>query len=149
MRKQQCAKLFSATIRDTMKEMGAEKTRPQVIAISAKRAIKKNPGCAKHLARPQERVWLDDDKKHYVVWSSKSFRLYRGQPCVLRVFSLKRGGSSTAWKASLRALLEDRLGVQTRTMPIVGRGDNYVELALDNPKLILAVLNKRVAGFLD
>jgi hypothetical protein len=36
-----------------------------------------------------------------------------------------------------------------RQLPIVGVKDDYLEIAISDPKLILSVLNKRVANFLD
>jgi hypothetical protein len=129
-----------------MGEMGREKTRPQVIAISAKRTIRDHPTCRRFLDRPQERVALDD--KHWVVWSSKSFRLYRSQPCTLRIFFSKRMPPSSAWKKNLSTLLRERLGVAFSPRGVVGK-ENYLEVPLPNPRLVLAVLNHRVANFLD
>lgn len=149
MNKKTCSALFSETIRKTMKEMGAEKSRPQVIAISAKRTIKEYPKCKRFLERKQERITLDG--KHWVVWSSKSFRLYRSKPCSIRVFFSKKATPTSAWKSTLKQLLRERLGLSSAQ---IGKekqqtGDNYLEVIIDDPKLILSLLNHRVAGFLD
>lgn len=146
--KKTCSALFSETIRKTMKQMGAEKSRPQVIAISAKRTIKEHPGCKRFLERKQERIALDE--KHWVVWSSKSFRLHRSQPCSIRVFFSKKVAPTNAWKTNLRKLIQERLGLTARIGKESGNGgDNYVEVVITDPKLILSLLNHRVAGFLD
>lgn len=148
MNKKTCSALFSETIRKTMKEMGAEKSRPQVIAISAKRTINENPKCKRFLERKQERITLDG--KHWVVWSSKSFRLHRSKPCSIRVFFSKKATPTSAWKSTLKQLLRQRLGLSSAQ---IGKekqtGDNYLEVIIDDPKLILSLLNHRVAGFLD
>jgi len=146
-KKKKCSALFSETIRDTMKEMGAEKSRPQVIAISAKRTIKDHPECKRYLDRPQERIPLDE--KHWVVWSSKSFRLHRSKPCSIRVFFSKKAPVSYVWKTSLKRLLKERLGGTPRLGKQSGGGDNFVEVIITDPTLILSLLNHRVAGFLD
>lgn len=148
MKKTECSQWFSETIRDTMKEMGHEKSRPQVIAISAKRTIKNHPSCKRYLDRPQERIQLDD--KHWILWSSKSFRLHRDQPCALRIFFSKRKPHSTMWKKNLQKIIKERLGVslgRVGMMPM--EQENYLEIPLENPKLILSILNHRVANFLD
>lgn len=148
MNKKTCSALFSETIRKTMKEMGAEKSRPQVIAISAKRTIKEHPKCKRYLERKQERIALDG--KHWVVWSSKSFRLHRSKPCSIRVFFSKKGTPTSGWKKHLKQLLRERLGLTARFgTEKVGNGDNYIEIVITDPKLILSLLNHRVAGFLD
>lgn len=145
--KKKCSLLFSETIRNTMKEMGAEKTRPQVIAISAKRTIKNYPECKKYLDRPQEKITLDD--KHWIMWSSKSFRLYRSQPCSIRIFFSKRKPSSTMWKKTLRAILKERLQVIPKLGTSIQEKENYLEIPITDPKLILTILHHRVANFLD
>ena len=128
--------------------MGAQKSRPQVIAISAKRTIKEHPGCKRYLERKQERITLDG--KHWVVWSSKSFRLHRSQPCSIRVFYSKKAPPSSVWKKNLKHLLQERLGLTVRIgKESVDGGDNFVEVIITDPKLILSLLNHRVAGFLD
>lgn len=148
MNKKTCSALFSQTIRKTMKEMGAEKSRPQVIAISAKRTIKEHPKCRRYLERKQERITLDE--KHWVVWSSKSFRLHRSKPCAIRVFFRKKATPTTAWKTALKQLLRERLGLTARFgTEIIGDENNYIEIVISDPKLILSLLNHRVAGFLD
>lgn len=146
--KKECSYLFSQTIRKTMKAMGAEKSRPQVIAISAKRTIQEHPGCKRFLDRPQERIPLD--AKHWVVWSSKSFRLHRSEPCSIRVFFRKNAPPSRAWKPTLKRILRERLGLTTLRLGKETRaGENYLEVAVADPRLILSLLNHRVAGFLD
>lgn len=145
--KKKCSALFSETIRKTMKQMGAEKSRPQVIAISAKRTIKDHPECKRYLDRPQERIPLDE--KHWVVWSSKSFRLHRSKPCSIRVFFSKKAAPSHGWKQNLKQLLRERLGLTPRLGKQSGGGENYIELVITDPTLILSLLNHRVAGFLD
>jgi hypothetical protein len=145
--KKTCSALFSETIRKTMKQMGAEKSRPQVIAISAKRTIKEHPGCKRYLERKQERIALDE--KHWVVWSSKSFRLHRSKPCSIRVFFSKKAPPTSAWKKHLKQLLQERLGLTARIGKENVGEDNYVEVVITDPKLILSLLNHRVAGFLD
>lgn len=147
--KKKCNQFFSATIRDTMKEMGAEKTRPQVIAISAKRTIQNHPECKKYLDRPQEKIMLDEN--HWIFWSSKSFRLYRSQPCSLRIFFSKRKISTktTTWKKTLRSLLQDRLHIVPRLGKTVEEKDGYWNIPLTDPTLILTLLHQRVANFLD
>lgn len=147
MNKKTCSALFSETIRKTMKEMGAEKSRPQVIAISAKRTIKEHPKCKRYLERKQERIALDG--KHWVVWSSKSFRLYRSKPCSIRVFFSKKATATTAWKSILKQLLRERLGLTAQLGKESLAGDNFVEIIITDPKLILSLLNHRVASFLD
>ena len=151
MNKKSCSALFSETIRKTMKEMGAEKSRPQVIAISAKRTIKDHPGCKRFLERKQERIALDG--KHWVVWSSKSFRLHRSKPCSVRVFfSKKAAPTGNRWRTGLKKLLSKRLGLtaaQIGKETASGGDNNYVEVVITDPKLILSLLNHRVAGFLD
>jgi hypothetical protein len=146
--KKTCSALFSETIRKTMKEMGAEKSRPQVIAISAKRTIKEHPGCKRYLERKQERVPLDE--KHWVVWSSKSFRLHRSKPCSIRVFFSKKATTptTTTWKKNLKKLLQERLGLMARLGEDTTKED-YIEVLMTDPSLILSLLNHRVAGFLD
>lgn len=145
--KNTCSQWFSETIRDTMKEMGREKSRPQVIAISAKRTIKKHPECKRYLDRPQTRIALDE--KHWIVWSSKSFRLYRSQPCAIRIFFSKRKPSSTTWKKTLRTILQERLGISYIRFGTPQEKDNYLEIPIHDPTLILSILNHRVANFLD
>jgi hypothetical protein len=130
-----------------MEEMGAEKSRPQVIAISAKRTIKNHPECKKYLDRPQQKIKLDE--KHWIIWSSKSFRLHRSQPCSIRIFFSKKAPPSTKWKSSLKTILNEKLGIPIGKMGKEQEKDNYLEIIVDNPKLILALLNHRVAGFLD
>jgi len=147
MLKKRCLAFFSGTIRETMKEMGAEKSRPQVIAISAKRTIKDHPECKRYLDRPQQKIKLDE--KHWVVWSSKSFRLYRSQPCSIRVFFSKKAPPSLAWKSGLKKLLHEKLGIPVGKLGKEQEKENYLEIPIDNPKLILSLLNHRVAGFLD
>lgn len=150
MNKKACSALFSETIRKTMKEMGAEKSRPQVIAISAKRTIEQHPGCRKYLERPQQKVELDP--KHWVVWSSKSFRMHRSKPSSIRIFFRKTAPPTarTAWRASLKRLLGERLGLATvRLGKESGTKENYLEIVMTDPKLVLSLLNHRVAGFLD
>ena len=141
-----CSALFSETIRKTMKEMGAEKSRPQVVAISAKRTIKEHPGCKRYLERKQEKIALDE--KHWVVWSSKSFRLHRSKPCSIRVFFSKKAAPTSTWRKNLKKLFQDRLGLTAR----IGKErteENYIEVLISDPTLILSLLNHRVAGFLD
>jgi len=145
MKKTECSALFSETIRKTTKEMGREKSRPQVIAISAKRTIKDHPGCRKFLDRPHEKIQLDDS--HWIVWSSKSFRLHRSKPCSLRIF-FKKSATAT-WKPHLKKVLKERLGVNVVRLGTEKRADNYIEVIVNDPKLVLAMLNHRVAGFLD
>jgi len=145
--KKKCSAFFSKTIRDTMKEMGAEKSRPQVIAISAKRTIKNHPECKKYLDRPQQKIKLDE--KHWIIWSSKSFRLHRSQPCSIRIFFSKKAPPSSKWKSSLKTILNEKLGIPIGKMGKEQEKENYLEIIVDNPKLILSLLNHRVAGFLD
>lgn len=145
--KKKCSTFFSETIRKTMEEMGAEKSRPQVIAISAKRAIKEHPECRRFLERKQERIDLDE--KHWIFWSSKSFRLHRSKPCTIRIFFSKKAPPSHTWKKILKQILHDRLALTTQLAKETLTGDNYLEIVLTNPKLILSLLNHRVAGFLD
>lgn len=147
MNKKKCSTFFSQKIRDTMKQMGAEKSRPQVIAISAKRTIKNHPECKRYLDRPQQKIKLDE--KHWVVWSSKSFRLHRSQPCSIRIFFSKKAPPSSTWKSSLKNLLHEKLGISIGKLGKEHEKDNYLEIIVDNPKLILSLLNHRVAGFLD
>lgn len=146
MKKETCTSWFSETIRETTKKMGAEKTRPQIIAISAKRTIKMHPECKRYLERRQERIWLDEG--HWIYWSSKSFRLYRESPCAIRVFFSKRKPPSSQWKKSLREVIHDRLGVVFRIKKEESK-DNYMEIPMDNARLIMSLLSHRVAGFLD
>lgn len=145
MKKKECSALFSDTIRKTMKEMGAEKSRPQVIAISAKRTIKDHPGCKRFLDRPQQKIELGGN--HWVVWSSKSFRLHRSQPCSIRIFFKKNGES--VWKSNLKKILKERLGVSVVRFGPENIEKNYIEIVIADPELILSLLNHRVAGFLD
>lgn len=147
--KKKCSQWFSNTIRDTMKEMGKQKSRPQVIAISAKRTIKDHPECKRYLDRPQEKIVLDD--KHWVFWSSKSFRLYRGRPCAIRIFFSKRAEPTSQWKKTLPSLLRGRLGLSSlKKFPDAHAiSDDYLEIPLSDPNLILALLHHRVANFLD
>lgn len=145
--KKKCSQFFSETIRNTMKEMGAEKTRPQVIAISAKRTIKTHPECKKYLDRPQEKIKLDE--KYWILWSSKSFRLYRSKPCSIRIFFSKRKPPSTIWKNTLRKVLKERLQLIPRLGDSIQEQENYLEIPITDPKLILSLLNHRVANFLD
>lgn len=144
--KRKCSEWFSETIRETMKEMGREKSRPQVIAISAKRTMKNHPQCKRYLDRPQQKITLDD--KHWIVWSSKSFRLYRSSPSSIRIFFLKRASPSTQWKQTLRHLLQDRFGISVPLSSVTVH-DNFLEIPLHNPKVILSILKHRVANFLD
>lgn len=146
MKKQKCSQWFSETIRETMKEMGREKSRPQVIAISAKRTMKEHPECKRFLDRPQQKIKLDE--KHWIVWSSKSFRLYRSSPSSLRVFFLKRASPSMQWKQALRQLFHERLGISLPVSSVTVQ-DNFLEIPINNPKLILSILKHRVANFLD
>lgn len=144
--KKKCSALFSETIRKTMEEMGSQKSRPQVIAISAKRTIKTHPECKRYLDRPQERIPLDE--KHWIFWSSKSFRLHRSKPCSIRIFYRKKTPPSNVWKKTLKQVLQERL----RLIPRFGKethDDNYIEIIMTDPTLILSLLNHRVAGFLD
>lgn len=147
--KKVCSQWFSETIRDTMKQMGREKTRPQVIAISAKRTIKEHPECKRYLQRPQTKIALDE--KHWIVWSSKSFRLHRSQPCTIRIFFSKRKPypTTTTWKKTLRTILQERLGVSSLRFETPKEKDNYLEIPIHNPSLILSILNHRVANFID
>ena len=144
--KTKCSQWFSETIRKTMKEMGSQKTKPQVIAISAKRTIVEHPTCKKQLERPQERIPLDD--KYWIVWSSKSLRLFRSKPCVVRVFFSKRQPETLGWKKKLESILQERIHVA----PQLGKAqpfDDYLELEIKNPRFILALLYDRAANFLD
>lgn len=146
--KKKCSKWFSETIRDTMKEMGAEKTRPQVIAISAKRTIADHPGCKRYLDRPQQKIRLDG--KHWIVWSSKSFRLHRSPShSTIRVFFLKKSPPSTTWKPKLKKILQERLDLSSVKLGKEKKTDEYLEIVMTDPKLILALLQNRVANFLD
>lgn len=156
--KKKCSALFSETIRQTMKEMGGQKTRPQVIAISAKRTISNHPECRKFLERPQQKIRLDDT--HWIIWSSKSFRLHRSKPCSIRIFFNKKAptpSSNNKWKTQLKHILQEKIGICPRfgkdaiipTNNSSGSSNNYMEIVITDPNLILALLNKRVAGFLD
>lgn len=132
-----------------MEEMGKEKTRPQVIAISARRTIGEHPECKRYLQRKQERIPLDD--RHWIIWSSKSFRLHRSKPCSIRVFFSKRKPPSSQWKKTLKAIIQDRLGVaiSLKNVVVPEKDDNFIEISIENPRFILSLLNHRVAGFLD
>ena len=144
--KTKCSQWFSETIRKTMKEMGSEKSKPQVIAISAKRTVDNHPQCRKELERPQERIQLDE--KYWIVWSSKSLRLFRSKPCVVRVFFSKRRPETSGWKKKLQSVLQERIHVA----PQLGQAqpfDDYIELEIKNPRFLLALLYDRVANFLD
>lgn len=145
--KKRCSSFFSETIRNTMEEMGSEKTRPQVIAISAKRTIKNHPECKKYLDRPQQKVRLDD--KHWIVWSSKSFRLHRSKPCSIRIFFSKKAPPSSIWRLNLKKVLQERLGVSVVRLGGEQEKDNYLEVVVSDPKLLMSILNHRVANFLD
>lgn len=144
--KTKCSTCFSETIRKTMKEMGSEKSKPQVIAISAKRTIDEHPSCRKQLERPQERIPIDE--KYWIVWSSKSLRLFRSKPCVVRVFFSKRQPETSGWRKKLQTILQERIHVA----PHLGspqQFDDYIELEIKNPRFLLALLYDRVANFLD
>lgn len=151
MSKKQCNKWFSETIRENMIAMGKEKTRPQIIAISAKKTMVAHPECTKYLYRPLQKIQLDE--KHWIFWSSKSIRLYRNKPCVIRIFFSKRQPLTLQWKKVLQSLIFDKTGVHPRfsTTNISYSNDdgNFFEIPITNPKIILALLSNRVASFLD
>ena len=149
MGKKQCNAWFSETIRKNFKEVGKEKTRPQVIAISAKETIRNHPECKRYLDRPQKKIVLDD--KHWIFWSSKSFRMHRNKPCSLRIFFSKKALPSNKWKSALRTLFQQKWGIATRWPNSFAEDGttNYIEMEIQNPKLILSILTDRVASFLD
>ena len=152
MNKKLCSQLFSQTIKTNMRKMGSEKSRPQVIAISAKDTIRSHPKCKKYLDRPQEKISLSD--KHWIYWFSKSFRIYHDKPSCIRVFFYRRVQPTHLWKQELRRVLKEKLGLTTldvpkQTITSETNSNNYFEIPLQNPKTILTILNKRVANFLD
>ena len=151
--KSNCQRHFSEKIRTLMTKMKGEKTRPQIIAISAKQTIREHPECAPYLERPkkekEERVMLSP--RYYILMSSKSFRLYHDRPSVIRVFFLRREPEDKRWKKALRDFIIERFRVAIPLRdPTIQNGDNFVEIDISScPDLLFQIMRSRVATFLD
>lgn len=146
-----CRGYFSLKIGENMRKMGKEKTRPQVIAISARDTVAEHPECKRILQKPKEKSELLSGI--FVEMSSKSFRLHRNKPCSLRIFFLKdgkEGVSKGKWMIPLRRVMQEKFGARLpRRIPVISDGKGYIEVPLDDAHLILEIIRRRIANFLD
>lgn len=143
-----CRGYFSLKIGENMRKMGKEKTRPQVIAISAKDTVDEHPECKRFLSRPKEKVELKPGI--FLHLSSKSFRLYRNKPCYIRIFFLQKAVDDGKWQTPLRKVILEKFGARLpRVLKVNESGKGYLEILLDNPQLMVEIIKKRVANFLD
>lgn len=147
MQEKKCRQIFSTKIGENMRKMRHEKTRPQIIAISARETVSEYSQCKRFLDRPKERIELVHG--FFIYMSSKSFRLYRSKPCCIRIFFNKSADlESSSWWKILKQLIMERFHIVIKKKPIVNY-EKYIEMVIEPPALIIEILRKRIANFLD
>lgn len=150
--KKACQERFSEKIRELMKRYGHEKTRPQIIAISARETMENHPECRRFLSRPPKKTQrIQLTPKYHIFLSSKSFRILHDSPSYLRVFFVLRQPDDTRWKSKLALTLRHIFGICPSDLnTVIGRGTNYIDLDVSSsPAFLFHVLHSRVANFLD
>lgn len=148
--KQKCSALFSETIRQTMKEMGGRKHDHKSLPSAQNAPLK--------TTLIVENFWKDHNKRSVWMIHIGSYGHQKVSGCTApnRIFFNKKAPTSTnKWKTQLKHTLQEKIGVSPRFGKDIrgssssSSNNNYMEIVITDPKLILALLNKRVAGFLD